>query len=142
MRVHERLEHYFLNKKYLYSFRLIISTMRNTKAFQEAAEAFHELEQLCLNDGSAEIPNSFLKHVATASYALATLNLLGRDKLLDLERQEIVHPSTVSGGSLASTIDSLRAYWLMDDREYYKDDYEQLARTCHSAKKVYDNDIL
>ncbi len=73
-------------------------------------------------------------HFLTAGYANALLYSLGRDRLLQFERQGVIHNSTLSGGSLMASMSAVNAYLLRGQRLFERDKYEQLSRSCHSAR--------
>ncbi len=120
--------------------------------FRSSGEFFSGLEALCgfdtkrlsaaalpiaLSGGSeAEIVEA---HFRNAAYAAAILYSVGQEGLRDLEKEHTVHPSTISGASLHVAMRAIDNYLLRGCRElavYHKDQFEQLQRTCVSAKDV------
>ena len=101
--------------------------------FDEARKYFVKRleEESVQSTGDADEGRYFL----IASIATSTLYAIGKEKLLDLEKQGIVHNSTISGSSLGLAAKTINDY--LDGRlELRRDNAEQLYRTCQSAKKV------
>jgi len=102
------------------------------RKLEEAKNVFGELEQLSVNKGLFPVPEACNRHFEITAYATAELLSLGKEKLLEMEKQRKIHPSTISGGSLDVTSSVLRQYYLHEQRSFDNNQYEQLARTCLS----------
>ncbi len=111
----------------------------NTTKFQEAQEYFGRLEETVALPGLGH-PAAFGadRHFAVAAHAVAVLYSLGVDQLRELVRQDIVHPSTILGGSLGTAMRAVNDYQLEKRWPFHKDEYEQLDRVCYSAKRFLD----
>jgi hypothetical protein len=62
----------------------------------------------------------------------------GKDELLQLQRDGVVHASTVSGSSLGLAVNTIKTYYSRDlttpsGGGFSRDQYEQLKRTVRSA---------
>ncbi len=114
----------------------------NLSSFEKAQNRFYDLERVASDLGTAFITDEEGERLfSTASLAAAVLHRLGRKRLIELEKMNIVHGSTITGGSLSSAMISIEQYFLYEKRMFDRDEYEQLGRTCQSAKKIYEASI-
>ncbi len=107
--------------------------------FTRASDFFSELEHMATPLGRAVVPTRNAdKHFNTAAYAAAIIYSLKHEKLLDLEKRRVVHPST-STGSLSLAMSVINKYHFWKETEFSGDDYQQLKRTCNSAQRFLED---
>jgi hypothetical protein len=107
--------------------------------FEKAAWAFYELErQGTRSGGDVPVPRNFDEHFLTAAIAISKLYSYGVDKLKEFESQDLVHRSTITGSSLECALHTMEKYFVDGERYFNVDYYEQLARSCQSAKSLYE----
>lgn len=105
----------------------------------KAKTAFSKLERDCSTSDTAHVPGGYESHFLMVSYAVSVLETLGRERLLELEQKNVVHSSTISGGSLPVAKSCVENY-IDGVREFTRDNYEQLYRTCGSASNLFNDD--
>lgn len=112
------------------------------KALQLTEREFSDLENLARVDGKTKrLSSNEEKLMLVASYAVTSLYVLGKERLLVLEKEGHVHSSTISGGSLDSARFCIDQY-MGGERMFTRDDYEQLGRSCRSVKTLLEKGIL
>lgn len=111
---------------------------------QEAAKAFTGLERKANTNkkGITKIPHRFENHILALNFAHATLHSLGRSSLSDLEKKGVIHGSTIAGASLSISTFRASKYMLGKEDSFSGDNYEQFARSCLSAKSIYERGIV
>lgn len=118
------------------------------RELEQARKTFSELEGIATSETSAshdkkgskqDVNRSFLydHFFLIASYAVGKLELLGRNKLLELENEGSIHTATITGSSLLSARNSIERY-VCGVREFSRDDYEQLGRACYSVRNLLE----
>ncbi len=105
---------------------------------EDFIQAQHFFSELCSRAGQAKEaipvpPHCADRYFGTAAYACAVLYSLEREQLLSLEKEGMVHSSTLSGGSLPKAMRVVNDYLTGNKSAFDWDEYEQLIRTCDSA---------
>lgn len=110
------------------------------ETFRNAEYRFSSLERLANQtlDGNVAITSNDLPHMLAAAFAVAKLERLGKEQLLAFEQTQIVHPSTISGGSLHVAYAIVQGFLLHGEDRLNRDQYEQLFRVCYSARHLYE----
>ncbi|MEK6950516.1 MAG: hypothetical protein AABX13_02225 [Nanoarchaeota archaeon] len=80
-------------------------------------------------------------HFGTVAYSVALLYSKGVELLQKLEKEGVVHPSTIERGSLITAMSSISDYFVARRNAFTRDEYEQLQRTCYSAKLLLDKEM-
>ena len=112
------------------------------KELEEAKKAFSDLEKKCSKqDYTATIPEGYTNYILIAAYATSRLVEIDEDKLLNLEKDKVIHNSTISGGSLFTARECINNY-MCGQRKFVKDQYEQLTRSCSSVIKIIELGIF
>ena len=115
----------------------------DTHHLEEAAQAFVKLQRRADRlGGNLDFPDDLRKHLSSANFAVATLYSLGKDRLRELESSGNIHRSTVDGGSLSTAMFFLSKYMNSIENNFSRDVYEQLSRTCRSARDLYDKGLV
>lgn len=110
--------------------------------FIEAVQAFGHLERLAgQGNSTVPFPRKSQKHFATAALAVAKLYSVGKEELLRLETEGVVHHSTISGGSLPVAFQVVSSYLTGERKNFGRDEYEQVLRSCQSARTLYERNI-
>jgi hypothetical protein len=112
----------------------------------ESGNALFELEKIAkqakIDHGTSHptpVPKQNRSDMAVATYAIAVLGSLGKEELLELERNEIIHNSTITGGSLSVAMSALSCYVVNNETSSIEPDhFEQLGRACVSTKNVIE----
>ena len=105
----------------------------------QAAKKFSILEDAASNSGGeVQVTEDMTDAFTAAHFAHTILLYLGKDKLLELEREGVINNSTISGSSLSSALTCARDYMTGKTDKFSKDNYEQLGRSCRSVKRLYE----
>ena len=115
--------------------------MENLEEFVQAQKFFDILQREAFQAGEKNKvpfpPHSADRHFRTDAYSVALLYSQGIERLRELEKANVVHISTIAGGSLNSAMSSLTDYFVRQESAFTGDEYEQLARACYSAKNLF-----
>ena len=113
--------------------------VRDFSFLEEAADEFFRLAETSFNiEDEIPFPSESASYFSAVNFALATLYQLGETRLAGFAGSEIIHYATLSGGSLNSAMSCAIKYMTGESRAFNIDEYEQLGRTCSSAKRVYE----
>ncbi|MEK6845690.1 MAG: hypothetical protein AABY26_02935 [Nanoarchaeota archaeon] len=107
----------------------------NLSRFEQAEKFFGELERKASSATElVPVPSRGVdRHFNTAAYAAAVLYSLTNEKRRDLEDRNVISSSTYTG-SLMSAMSNINHYLVRGRREFERDNYQQLRRTCYFAK--------
>lgn len=116
-----------------------------------AEKAFADAKNQADSSSESKIPHELHNHMLTAAYAVGYLSGIGEEQLRAFERVEeippgsdhfisLVHSSTISGSSLMAANGAITAY-NCGVREFTKDQYEQLSRSCASARTLLEHNV-
>lgn len=108
--------------------------IKSIRGLNIATKKFGELEDQAYkaDTTSAKVPPEFDKYFGIAATAAARFYSEGEEQLRELEEKGIIHRSTIAGGSLSVTLECAETYFNTHVREFSRDSYEQLRRTCKS----------
>ncbi len=87
-------------------------------------------------DETARSSRGDYRHFLVLGCAITILSSYRRDQLEEFEARNLVHGSTISGGSLDIAIGCLQRYFGQEERNFTWHDYEQLQRVCSSARSL------